>query len=220
MQTVNPNAGFLSNFEVWAVLEAQATARQQQLHALSDLKSKRPTRAGKDEVDREIERVQPQDLHTVTYECQRYLENEAFPVLQQTEELVTALLERLESFNLTKAERLQIINLAPRSLVELVVCVEDLEERFPDTIAQEEILALIASHLGPLKSKDERAAQRLQQVGASVYAHARAQDEAEDDDVAAAQEAAIEEDEGLIDEGTGQGILEDTGRELDEDADA
>ena len=51
----------------------------------------------------------------------KYLEQDVLPMRRQTESAVTKFLDRLVDAELTKAERLQIVNLAPQSLVELVV---------------------------------------------------------------------------------------------------
>ena len=172
-------------------------------------------------------------------QCCEYLKHTNLPTARQSSESVDRLLDQLEAYTLTKAERLQIVNLAPKSLVELVVvsgqqllsrgaladapllanslqCVEDLEERFPDSTTQEEILALVASHLGEVKADEGLGVATMARNG---YAATAGQDDAAyDDDVDDAEQAELEDIEGLIDDGTGDGAMEDMGRELDEAA--
>lgn len=61
-QTLNPRAGFLCNYEVLDILRSHRDQRARQLAELHALGRKGGVR--QDEEDR----VQPQDLHTVTFE--------------------------------------------------------------------------------------------------------------------------------------------------------
>lgn len=54
-------------------------------------------------------------------QCIKYLEEDVHPLRRQSTAAITRLLDELEKLDLTKAERLQIINLAPTTLVALVV---------------------------------------------------------------------------------------------------
>jgi len=54
-------------------------------------------------------------------QCIKYLEEDKHPIRRQTTESITKLLDELEKLDLTRAERLQIVNLAPTTLVALVV---------------------------------------------------------------------------------------------------
>lgn len=90
--------------------------------------------------DEQIERLQGTDLATVTFEvswstlflrvwwnwfqCSKaiqYLENKVQPTVQQTAGNIVTLLSGLSQERLNKAEMLQIVNLAPTRLVEMVV---------------------------------------------------------------------------------------------------
>ncbi|ELU38260.1 RNA polymerase rpb4 domain-containing protein [Rhizoctonia solani AG-1 IA] len=56
-----------------------------------------------------------------------------YPLMQRQNDVAIRNLTRsLGKFSLTKSEKLQIVNLAPRQLVELYVIVENLEDRFSD----------------------------------------------------------------------------------------
>jgi hypothetical protein len=61
LQTISPRAGFLCNHEVLSILKGHRDARAKLLAAV-------PRGPGKEE---EEERIQPQDLHTVTFEVSR-----------------------------------------------------------------------------------------------------------------------------------------------------
>lgn len=72
-QTINVRAGFLCNHEVLSILRQQRDARSKEIKALGEVKAKRVAKLGrkpfnKEQEDDEIERIQPQDLHTVTFE--------------------------------------------------------------------------------------------------------------------------------------------------------
>ncbi|KAK4048183.1 hypothetical protein OIV83_004888 [Microbotryomycetes sp. JL201] len=219
MQTVKPVAGHLTNLEVLAILNAQYSARQQKVRELTGLKDQRRTRTEKEQIELEIERAQPQDLHTVSYECIKYLEREQLPTLRQDASLVDGLLEQLAKFGLTRAEQLQIVNLAPQSLVELVVCVDSFEDRFPDAEMQERMLAVIAEHLRERPDEQTTVAGRSTvPAHSAVAAGAISAMKGADEDIDMQEQDELDDMEGLIDDGTGEGALEDAGRELDEEA--
>lgn len=150
------------------------------------------------------------------------------PLRRQTNASINKLLDELEKLDLTKAERLQILNLAPTTLVALVVvslalpvglrksiltspstlqCVDDFEERFQTPEQQEHILTLVKEHLGA-------------EDAATALAHAIAvgKKTADGEDVMDVEEEEYDamEDEGLVDEGTGQGAMEAEARDIDE----
>ncbi|EUC63409.1 RNA polymerase Rpb4 [Rhizoctonia solani AG-3 Rhs1AP] len=74
----------------------------------------------------------PRNLRTIEVELISHLKD-MYPLMQrQNETAIRNLTRSLSKFTLTKSEKLQIVNLAPRQLVELYVIVENLEERFSD----------------------------------------------------------------------------------------
>jgi len=89
--------------------------------------------------------VQPPNLMTIEFEVKKYL-GESPAGYQATEE-VGAALTALKPFKLTKAEKLQILNLRAATTVELHLLIEECEERF----TEEEVLRLrsIVSSLLP-----------------------------------------------------------------------
>lgn len=79
--------------------------------------------------------------NTIVYETTKYLKST--PAVSQSEEVIKKLMADLESmFKLTASEILQIVNLRPKSNVELSMIIEEAEERYDDE-KMEEILQLI-----------------------------------------------------------------------------
>ncbi|KAJ1984630.1 hypothetical protein H4R34_000533 [Dimargaris verticillata] len=65
-----------------------------------------------------------------------------------TPEVIKQTIKALEPFQLTKAEKLQLINLCPRSLVDIYVLIEECEERFAED-QLEDMLTIIGRLLPP-----------------------------------------------------------------------
>ncbi|KAK4699239.1 DNA-directed RNA polymerase III subunit RPC9, partial [Phenoliferia sp. Uapishka_3] len=190
-QTLNMRAGFLCNKEVLTILSQQRDSRAKEIKSLGNAKAARVAKLNrrpyaKEQEDDEVVRLQPSDLHTVTFECIKYLEESVHPLRRQTDNSISTLLDELEKFDLTKAERLQIVNLAPTTLVALVVCVEDFESRFPDESDQQQILSLVRQHLAePAAATTERRIPKKEEMAMDVDDFENEEDEGEnasDDD--------------------------------------
>ena len=70
-----------------------------------------------------------------------YLNDTLLPTTRQSELGISNLLAQLQPFpTLTRAEKLMIVNLAPKTIVELYVIVEELEDR----LSQQDIDAIIS----------------------------------------------------------------------------
>ncbi|KAK7790276.1 hypothetical protein R5R35_012642 [Gryllus longicercus] len=108
METINANAAILSNYEVLSLLQ--------------DTRSKQK-RSAKSQVA------------AVQFEAMRYLQNS--PCAEQTPEKIKQLLSAYESFNLTKAEKLMLINDPPQKEVDVHLMVEESAERLTDDQIQE-----------------------------------------------------------------------------------
>ncbi|BGP16992.1 hypothetical protein JCM10213_007438 [Rhodosporidiobolus nylandii] len=216
METLNERAGFLCNHEVLTLLRQQRDQRAEQIKQLNASKKGKERNGSEFSARDEIERIQPQDLHTVTFEALRYLEDSVQPMRRQTTESVSKLLDELEELDLTKAERLQLVNLAPASIVELHVCIEEITDRFSDE-QQEQLLATIRSHLSS-EEADETAERRDAEAEAAA-AEAAARD-AEAMEVDEREAAAITEDDGFIDEVFAGGRKgDDVENDIDEERD-
>ncbi|VDI24194.1 DNA-directed RNA polymerase III subunit RPC9-like [Mytilus edulis] len=107
MEVKNDNSAILSNYEVLQLLSDIHTGRGQI----------KPNKHQK-------------NLATITYETVKYLENT--PCKNQSPELIQNIMTDLQAFNLTKAEKLQILNQCPTSAVEIQLIIEESEERLTE----------------------------------------------------------------------------------------
>ncbi|CEL62593.1 hypothetical protein RSOLAG1IB_04949 [Rhizoctonia solani AG-1 IB] len=148
MEVVSKNSALLSNYEVLTLLRELES--DQLAKARSHLAAKKeeegaalsghpvPPVAGNPTQD-EV----PQNLRTVEVELISHL-RDMYPLMQrQNDTSIRNLTRSLGKFSLTKSEKLQIVNLAPRQLVELYVIVENLEDRFNEEELAE-MLQLVA----------------------------------------------------------------------------
>ena len=86
-----------------------------------------------------------ENLRTMELEAIQYLSADYQPTRQQSDASIQRLVKNLSSYNLTKAEKLQIVNLAPTEPVELYVIVEELEDRLGNRMG--EILGIVRNSL-------------------------------------------------------------------------
>jgi len=107
-----------------------------------------------------------ENLRTVQVEAISYLSGSYLPNISQKEEGITKLVKDLAPYDLTKAEKLQIVNLAPTLPVELYVIVEELEDRFGDQI--DEILGLVQQSLTQSKPNGISGALSQQGLGSII----------------------------------------------------
>ncbi|KAG0230368.1 hypothetical protein BGX31_005865 [Mortierella sp. GBA43] len=108
MEIIKTNSAMLSNYEVLALLNDQKAQRQ----------------ANEVVGTREV----AENLRTIEFEVQKYLG--ASPCSSQSAEQIAALKKALTGYELVKVELLQILNLRPKSRVELFLVIEECEERF------------------------------------------------------------------------------------------
>lgn len=69
------------------------------------------------------------------------------PSNPQTPEGIASFVRAVESFDLEKAEILQLVNCAPRTLPVLFNCIEECDQRLSDE-QMDELLELVAQNLG------------------------------------------------------------------------
>ncbi|KZT41561.1 hypothetical protein SISSUDRAFT_1069764 [Sistotremastrum suecicum HHB10207 ss-3] len=156
MEIVNQRSALLSNFEVLTLLREHE--REQLAQAKSNFLVKKEQGSSDDaNVNQPLEDV-PENLRTIEFEASaiQYLSAEYQPIIQQTERSVKKLVRDLSKYDLTKAEKLQIVNLAPTEAVELYVIVEELEDRLEAQM--EEILSAVQTSIGSNPSTTEFAA--------------------------------------------------------------
>ncbi|CAB4494684.1 unnamed protein product [Rhizophagus irregularis] len=109
-----------------------------------------------DEKQKEQVRINPQikfaeNLKTIQFEVIQNLTSLQSPARTQTPEQIESVLFELKKYNLTKSEKLQIINLRPQSIAELELIIEDCEDRF-STETLREMIYMIGVNL-PIPGK-------------------------------------------------------------------
>ncbi|KAL1497409.1 hypothetical protein ABEB36_008386 [Hypothenemus hampei] len=127
MEIINANAATLSNFEV--------------LKHLQKIKDSKRKHKGQ--------------LATITYETLRYLEET--PCKDQTPQKIANCLKALQPFNLSKTEKLMLINTPPTTPLEIQLLVEESEEKLTEEQVQQilDILAEYFPFIVPEKIKVE-----------------------------------------------------------------
>ncbi|XP_003745914.2 DNA-directed RNA polymerase III subunit RPC9-like [Galendromus occidentalis] len=124
MSVINAMSHLLSNFEVMSILK----------------KSQAEVRACK-------------SLATLSYETLKHLVNS--PASKQSEEVVLNFLQEMKNFPkpLTKAEKLQLLNLRPTNFAEIQVIIENMEERLSEA-ELEDLLQLVARTIPSLEEEE------------------------------------------------------------------
>ncbi|KAF8877162.1 RNA polymerase Rpb4-domain-containing protein [Gymnopilus junonius] len=187
MEVLNPRAALLSNYEVLTLLR--------ELESDNLLRTKAALRVKKEEEAGLVNGA-------ISYLSADYL-----PTSSQTDQGITTLVNKLASYELTKSEKLQIVNLAPTLPVELYVIVEELEDRFGDKL--EEILGHVQENLSApqatASSTNRTHIQVIESTTEVVIGENSAWDEVD----------AVYDDEVFDDGGAGVGVEGDL--EMDED---
>ncbi|KAJ3269312.1 hypothetical protein HDV01_001598 [Terramyces sp. JEL0728] len=83
-----------------------------------------------------------QDYRTAMHTTTKFLSDPMLPCSQQSVDQIKEYKARFNDLKLTKLEKLSILNMRPTSLVELVVLVEEIDERFSED-EQQRILGLV-----------------------------------------------------------------------------
>ncbi|XP_043273176.1 DNA-directed RNA polymerase III subunit RPC9 isoform X1 [Venturia canescens] len=126
MEVLKETAAHLSNYEV--------------LEILKGLKSNKTQKSRN-------------QLATITYQTVRCLEET--PCKEQTPEKICSFLKAVETFNLTKSEKLMLLNLCPKTALEIQLIVEDGEDRLSEEEV-ESLLQVITEHFGEeVREEDE-----------------------------------------------------------------
>ncbi|KAI8144739.1 RNA polymerase II [Fennellomyces sp. T-0311] len=136
----NPRAGMLSNFEVLRLLEEQQ-AKQKEVRDVPD------------------GIAVPENLRTVQFEaskrndCPFFLTEylKATPCSTQDEAQVKAFVDAMRAYELTLAEKIQLLNLRPKSAVEIYLLIEECEERF----SEDQLEELLQTTLSVLPRDDD-----------------------------------------------------------------
>ncbi|KAK0455927.1 RNA polymerase Rpb4-domain-containing protein [Armillaria borealis] len=149
MEVVNARSALLSNFEVLSLLrELESDHLARTKTALRIKKEEEAAGVISSIVPGEKHPSNVEVIHnlrTIEVEAIQYLSAEYQPTKSQTEQGITRLVKDLDKYALTKAEKLQVVNLVPTLPVELYVIVEELEDRLGESM--EEILVNVQSSL-------------------------------------------------------------------------
>lgn len=124
MQIKTIRSALISNYEVLKLLEESQEAQKQV-----------------QKLDPSVE--YPEHLRTIQFELTEYLKET--PCSTQTSEQLANFLEFMSRYELTKAEKLQILNLRPRSTVEIYLIIEECEERFTEEDLEEMLNNIITT---------------------------------------------------------------------------
>ncbi|XP_017880623.1 DNA-directed RNA polymerase III subunit RPC9 [Ceratina calcarata] len=126
MEVLNECSAYLSNYEVLDILQnIKANKRQ---------------------------KMKQNQLATITYQTIRYLEET--PCKKQSPEKIKGFLKALEPFKLSKCEKLTLLNVSPKTPLEIQLIVEDSEDRLTDEDV-ESLLQVVANYLGEEEQEDK-----------------------------------------------------------------
>ncbi|KAH8094766.1 RNA polymerase Rpb4-domain-containing protein [Phellopilus nigrolimitatus] len=139
MEVISPRSALLSNYEVLTLLrelESEQLARQKTALRVKKEEDERvalgasqPDAHVASQASLVLQEDVCENLRTVEVEAIQYLAADYQPTKAQSPEAITQLVRALGAYELTKAEKLQIVNLAPTEAVELYVIVEEIEDR-------------------------------------------------------------------------------------------
>ncbi|KAI0365310.1 hypothetical protein BV20DRAFT_1056493 [Pilatotrama ljubarskyi] len=144
MEVVNQRSALLSNYEVLTLLKELESDHLTRTRTALRIK-KEEEAAGLPPKHQAPPDDVCENLRTVEVEAIQYLSADYQPTAAQSAEGITQLTRTLGQWDLTKAEKLQIVNLAPTEPVELYVIVEELEDRFGEKMG--DILNAVKSSL-------------------------------------------------------------------------
>lgn len=126
MEVLKDCSAYLSNYEV--------------LNLLQKIKSNKK------------QKMTQNQLATITYQTIRYLEDT--PSKRQSPEKIKEFLKAVDPFKLTKCEKLTLLNVCPKTPLEIQLIVEDSEDRLNDQEI-ESLLQIIATYLGEEEQETE-----------------------------------------------------------------
>lgn len=145
MEVINQRAALLCNYEVLTLLRTLESDHLAKTRTALRIK-KEEEAAGTASSRQHLPPEEVlENLRTMEVEAIQYLSADYQPTQMQSEAGIAKLTKNLGAYELTKAEKLQVVNLAPTEPVELYVIVEELEDRLGDKM--EDILSNVRSSL-------------------------------------------------------------------------
>ncbi|OAD58296.1 DNA-directed RNA polymerase III subunit RPC9 [Eufriesea mexicana] len=119
MEVLKECSAYLSNYEVLNILQSIKANKKQ--------------------------KMKQNQLASITYQTIRYLEKT--PCNRQSPEKIRDFLKAMEPFKLTKCEKLTLLNMCPKTPLEIQLIVEDSEDRLTDEEV-DSLLQVVANYLG------------------------------------------------------------------------
>ncbi|KAH9950682.1 RNA polymerase Rpb4-domain-containing protein [Amylocystis lapponica] len=144
MEVLNHRAALLSNYEVLSLLRELESDHLARAQTALRIKKEEEAAGNPPKVLTPAEEI-CENLRTVEVEAIQYLSADFQPTGTQSDAGIASLTRSLAAYELTKAEKLQVVNLAPVEPVELYVIVEELEDRFGEHM--DDMLATVRSSL-------------------------------------------------------------------------
>lgn len=126
MDVLKDCSAYLSNYEVFDILQNIKSNKKQ--------------------------KITQNQLATITYQTIRYLEDT--PCKRQSPEKIRDFLKAVEPFKLTKCEKLTLLNVCPKTALEIQVVVEESEIRLTEEEV-ESLLKLIQNYFGEEEQEPE-----------------------------------------------------------------
>jgi len=135
MEVLDPRSALLSNYEVLALLKELENEHLERSKAAVRIKKEEEV-SGHHHAHTSTTTLPEisENLRTIQVEAIQYLSSSFLPTTSQTPDGIAKLTKNLAAYELTKAEKLQMVNLAPTVPVELYVIVEELEDRLGDSM--------------------------------------------------------------------------------------
>ncbi|KIM24652.1 hypothetical protein M408DRAFT_229736 [Serendipita vermifera MAFF 305830] len=145
MEVLKARSAFLSNYEVYALLQEMEHKQLEQTRAIMATKKEENLEDQYKGPNYVVPEEVAENVRSIQVELLQYLNSDALPTSRQSVESVAHLTRGLKKYGLTKAEKLQIVNMCPQSVLDLYVIVEEVETRFEHHL--DEILALVKEKL-------------------------------------------------------------------------
>ncbi|KAF5360461.1 hypothetical protein D9756_004951 [Leucocoprinus leucothites] len=120
MEVLNPRSSLLSNYEVLTLLQELESTHLQRSKAAVRIKKEEEAAGAPPTHTNPIPDIS-ENIRTIQVEAIQYLTSDHLPTASQTPNGISQLVKDLSPYDLTKAEKLQIVNLTPTTPVELYV---------------------------------------------------------------------------------------------------
>ncbi|SAM07320.1 hypothetical protein [Absidia glauca] len=141
MKIKNTRSALISNYEVFDLVNDRISYQKQIQQSQSNVDY-------------------PEHLRTIQFELVEYIKGT--PTSTQSEDQVKAFLQQIDRYSLTLGEKVQVLNLRPKSAVEIYLLIEECEERFSEEDL-DNILSIISTTL-PRPDEDDDGIEEMEQA--------------------------------------------------------